>query len=222
MGKVFGIGLNKTATKSLSAACEQLGLRTLHDSRLVSRTFMANRERGARLLESLEGYDAYFDLGFWTGAIEYPEMLRQLDRGYPGSRFVLHTRSVDSWVGSRREQRSRKNTRSVARRLLKRVRPRPIGPDWEADARQRFEECHRVALEYFRDRPQDLLLFDATEGHGWRELCAFLERPIPTDDSGEPLPFPHRGKGSERPLYRRKRYPLLKALRWLEERVTGH
>ena len=217
-GKVFGIGFNKTATKSLCAACEQLGLRTLHDSHRVSHTLDSNYEKGLRLLDSLEDYDAYFDLGFWSANIPYVDLLRQLDRGYPDSRFILHTRNVDGWVRSRRAHRERKNTRTVIRRLLQRAPPRATGPEWETEARKLFAECHEAALARFRGRPRDLLVFDATAGHGWPELCSFLGRPVPTDSGDEPLPFPHRGKTQEISLYRRRYYPLLRMLRRLEER----
>ncbi len=221
MRKVFGIGLNKTATKSITAACEQLGFRSVHDSCLIARVLVSNRLRGGRPLESLEHYDAFFDLGFWTTDIPYPELLHELDVAYPGSRFILHSRSVDGWIESRREHRQRGNVRSVLRRLFTGKRPRPTGPDWEASARERYAECHRVALDYFRERPGDLLVFDATRGHGWPELCAFLERPVPTDARDRPVAFPHRGRRGERPLYQRWYYPLLARLRALENRLGG-
>ena len=38
--------------------------------------------------------------------------------------------------------------------------------------------------EYFKDRPQDLLIIDVTAGEGWEKLCPFLGSPVPD------VPFP--------------------------------
>ena len=39
-------------------------------------------------------------------------------------------------------------------------------------------------LEYFQDRPADLLVMDMSRGDGWPELCAALGKPTPS------VPYP--------------------------------
>jgi 3'(2'), 5'-bisphosphate nucleotidase len=39
-------------------------------------------------------------------------------------------------------------------------------------------------MDYFKDRPQDLLVIDVTAGEGWEKLCPFLGKPTPD------IPFP--------------------------------
>ena len=40
--------------------------------------------------------------------------------------------------------------------------------------------------EYFKDRPEDLLIMNIFEGDGWEKLCCFLSKPVPD------IPFPHK------------------------------
>jgi len=42
-------------------------------------------------------------------------------------------------------------------------------------------------LEYFKDRPEDLLVMNILDGDGWGKLCPFLDKPLPD------TPFPHVG-----------------------------
>jgi len=36
--------------------------------------------------------------------------------------------------------------------------------------------------EYFKDRPEDLLVLTLGKGEGWPELCTFLGKPVPDVD----------------------------------------
>ena len=45
--------------------------------------------------------------------------------------------------------------------------------------------------EYFKNRPDDLLVIDVTSGDGWEKLCNFLEKEIPRKA------FPHVNKGMD-------------------------
>jgi 3'(2'), 5'-bisphosphate nucleotidase len=47
-----------------------------------------------------------------------------------------------------------------------------------------YEKFVAGVLQYFRDRPADLLILDIAAGDGWEKLCAFLGRPQPD------VPFP--------------------------------
>jgi hypothetical protein len=219
--KIFGIGLNKTGTKSLTAACEQLGFRTLHSACRIGDALQQNLRQHRRPLESLEDYDAYFDMGFWVREIPYSDLLQRLDESYPGSKFIFHTRGVDSWIQSLREHNDRYNTRSVVRRLLTGRKPRRTGVEWEIAARRRHEHCEEVARGYFRQRSGALLIFDVTSGDGWERLCRFLGMPIPVGADGQPIPFPYRGKKDERPIYGKRLYRLKRLLWQLEKQMRG-
>jgi hypothetical protein len=55
---------------------------------------------------------------------------------------------------------------------------------------ERYERHNREVLEYFRDRPDDLLVMDIPADAGWDKLCVFLGRDVPDE------PFPHANKAS--------------------------
>ena len=57
---------------------------------------------------------------------------------------------------------------------------------------------HNEAVkEYFKDRPDDLLVLDVCAGDGWEKLCPFLEKAVPDK------PFPHKGKGKYKWIMRK-------------------
>jgi hypothetical protein len=53
-------------------------------------------------------------------------------------------------------------------------------------------------MEYFRDRPDDLLVMDVEKGDNWKELCGFLGIDIPD------APFPWKNRRTLRRSLRRK------------------
>jgi hypothetical protein len=42
-----------------------------------------------------------------------------------------------------------------------------------------YDAHHRDVMEYFKNRPSDLLVMDITKGQGWDILCPFVNKPIP-------------------------------------------
>lgn len=93
MKKVFGIGVNKTGTKSVSQFTKQLGLRTMHD-RPSGKSIRDAINRGRRGIPFMSSNDAFFDL---------PEdiNLEKLIERFPDARFIMTTRDTKKWVDSR-------------------------------------------------------------------------------------------------------------------------
>jgi hypothetical protein len=174
---IFNIGLNRCGTTSLTEALNVLGIPAVHHhhrGRRLAEVARANAAAGRRLFDGLDQqFTAFSDFG---GRRTY----RLLDTQYPGSRFILTTRELSSWLDSR-ERKVRDNL----------AKPVP-GPshrriDREGWARHRAE--YEAALaRYFADRPGDLLTIDIPGGQGWPELCAFLDLPVPE------TPFPNRNR----------------------------
>ena len=54
-------------------------------------------------------------------------------------------------------------------------------------------------VEYFKDRPDDLLVMDITKEDPWPRLCAFLGEPVPS------VPFPHSNSAADRGIRRKYR-----------------
>jgi hypothetical protein len=185
-GKIFGIGLSKTGTKSLSEALTQLGYRTAHY--LEHRTEQRGQSTwfaGDFASDCLPGYDAAVDLPI---PIFYP----QLDERYPGSKFILTVRDPLAWLISVQRHWERLTITEDSRgRYRQMVRLAMYGTHGFSESRMRhvYETHVRNVHSYFRARPKDLLVLDICAGEGWEKLCAFLDRPQPQ------LPFPWLNKG---------------------------
>lgn len=171
---LFQIGLNRAGTTSLCRALEILGIPSVHwrhrDERLVD-IIRANRRQGLPLLAGLDQqFQAFAD---FAGQFFF----RELDACYPGSRFILTTRALDSWIDSRVRKVARNRANPAYRHGFRSV-------DVER-WRQEYTALHRDACAHFAGRPQDFLILDIPAGDGWGSLCPFLGLPQPA------VPFPH-------------------------------
>ena len=180
---VFNIGLNRAGTTSLTEALELLGYRALHyrlneDHRLYD-VAVGNLRAGRRPFAGIDQkFNAFSD---FTGHLFF----RQLDVGYPGSKFILTVRDLEPWLNSR-EWKVQQNLAD----------PGYIGAFREVDRKAWAEDRERYLAEvtsYFADRPQDLLVMNIPAGDGWESLCTFLNRPIPT------MPFHNVNAGLMQP-----------------------
>lgn len=149
--KIFCIGLSGTGTRSLNAAFRLLGFHSKHYPKQLS---------------DFEKYDVLLDIPV---ACRY----RELDALFPGSRFILTVREMESWL----DNRSRKPLDPQEKSLwVRETRLRTYGrPDYERESYIKlYNDYHDGVREYFRDRPQDLLTMNIIEGDGWDALCPFL------------------------------------------------
>jgi hypothetical protein len=176
IGKVFGIGLSKTGTTSLYAALAELGYRSgtfRHSQRLGLERWV----EGDFGPDYLAEFDAMTDLPIGC-------FFRELDLRYPGSRFILTTRSLEPWLAS------------VARQFRANPEPTPFNRDTRLMAygvsvfnegmfRRAYLRHEAEVRDHFATRPNQLLVVNFFEGDGWDPLCAFLDRPVPS------VPFPN-------------------------------
>jgi Sulfotransferase domain len=175
--RVFGIGMHKTATTSLHHALEILGYHSAHwpDAHWAKAVWQEMTTEGRSLV--LEKYYAACDLPITF-------LYRELDRAYPGSKFILTTREEGEWLESVRRHFGPDN---------------PFRHTWDSDPfshkahlllygrrkfdadvfLERYRQHNAGVTEYFRGRRDDLLELDMSNGHGWFELCGFLRRRIP-------------------------------------------
>lgn len=183
MSKVFVVGLSKTGTTSLHAALEQLGLRAIHNPE----SMLSADGPELRFSPALaERYGALSDLPI---AAFYPD----LDRAYPGSRFILTTRDEDAWLAScaNHFDPSAFRPNAVVRKLVERVYGTP---SFEPTLFRAALRRHNAQVEeYFAARRDELLIIDVAHADKWEPLCAFLRLPIP------PTPYPHENRASRVP-----------------------
>ncbi|MBP1709179.1 MAG: hypothetical protein H6Q46_163, partial [Deltaproteobacteria bacterium] len=173
--KVFCIGFPKTGTKSISRALTTLGYKVKswfgEDDPDIGRNVYE------RAFGFADQYDAFEDTPWCV-------IFKELDKKYPRSKFILTLRPTEKWI------------KSVVDHFGKRSGPLrewtfgvgyPKGNEGIYIAR--YERHNKEVLEYFKDRPDDLLVLRLTEGDGWEKLCQFLHKDIP------PIEFPHENKG---------------------------
>jgi hypothetical protein len=155
----WGVGLARTGNTSFCAALGLLGYeRVRQDPRFED-------------LRDLQG-------GSGNSVVLH---FKYLDYLFPGSKFVLTTRTVEGWLRSM--ERSQKHN------------PRPIAGEHERIARRMaiydcvgydeqtlagaFHRHHAEIRRYFANRPNDLLELNVAGGQGWAKLCPFLGLPAP-------------------------------------------
>jgi hypothetical protein len=180
---IFGIGLSKTGTTSLFAALDLLGFRagTYRHMRLRG---MDEWFRGDFSTDYLAGYDALTDLPLAA-------FVPQLDERYPGSKFVLTVRELDSWLGSARAHFAAEPETEFGR--LAHLATYGATAFHEGRFRYVHATHARSVAWYFRSRPDALLTLDVVAGEGWEKLCPFLGCPVPE------VPFPHVQPGYRLP-----------------------
>lgn len=177
--KIFGIGMHKTATTSLHHALEILGFDSWHWSSAHAAKAIWREMNNIGTSPTVDKYDALSDLPI-------PMLYRQLDRAYPGSKFILTVRDEHSWLDAvsrhfdPRYNRFRDGWSKDP--FTNRVHQVLYGRQ-EFDAAiflDRYRRHTRGVLEYFADRRDDLLVMKiGDESTGWDSLCGFLGEPKP-------------------------------------------
>lgn len=196
--KVFGIGLNKTGTTTLAECLKYFGYR--HTSSNLELTRLVARQDLDPVFRFAEAYDSFED---WP----WPLIYRELDVRFPGSRFVLTTRSSpDVWLHSLKKHALL--TGPTEFREIAYGFATPDGHD--AEHIRRYEQHNAGVRRYFAGRPHDLLEVCWETGSGWSELAGFLGHSTPD------LPLPHANRSD-----RKRRRLLVAHARQLARRIVG-
>ncbi len=174
--KVFAVGFNKTGTSSLHALFESLGLPSYHGVKW----------RGCDDRTLLRSYDCFSD--------GIPQDLAKLDRMFPGSKFILQVRDLDSWIYSRLAHIER----------LKETNTFIGGPEWDVTEYaitawiKNRNEHHLFVLSYFSKRRSDILIVNfIRDSSASTEICNFLgyegeyERPRRNVNPDKEYPLKH-------------------------------
>lgn len=200
MNKVFGIGWARTGTTTLGACFQILG----YDHQGQKLNLVRDIPTGdlSRILSLAEKKESFDD---WPWIILY----RDLDAAFPGSRFVLTIREPENWLRSYQNMLRNQGRASARVNEQRRILYGLPFPDvTEDDLLQRYMRHNREVLDYFYDRPDDLLVLDWEKRSGWDELCAFLGKEIPDK------PFPHAHRSGYTKSVRRR---FTEATDWLKQ-----
>ncbi len=176
--KVFCIGFHKTGPSSIDVALQKLGFKVKGFFGTEDPDIAENALPQA--LEFAKYYDAFQDN-------PWPILYKELDNAFPGSKFILLLRQPDSWLKS---QLKHFGDRDNAMRTWIYGVGSPEGN--EDIYLARYMAHNDEVRDYFKDRPQDLLIMDLSKGDGWEILCPFLDEKIPNS------PFPHANDAKKR------------------------
>ena len=180
--KLFGLGLSRTGTKSLTAALAILGYNIAHYPN--DKTTLKELQSAIYQLSILQCYDGVTDI---TVAPFYS----QLDAAYPNSKFILTVREKTGWLRSLQKHWNHELELPVIDgypsdykshlEITNFLKIAVFGCCEFNPARMSYVydlHCRNV-IDYFGDRPQDLLVLNICAGEGWEKLCSFLNQPLP-------------------------------------------
>lgn len=210
--KIFCTGLSRTGTTSLNDGLEALGLRAIHFPLALfgrSEDFNAQpfrpllkhglwgswqlrRELKALRLHSpldlFDQYDAFSDL-------PVPLFYKNLDRYFPGSKFIHTTRDLNDWLASMQwlfDQglEERNWTRGEIGNELHFAQYHCYQYD-EEKLTQAFHRHEQDVQDYFSGREEQLLVLNISKGElDYQKIAPFLGKEVPD------TPFPTSNKKS--------------------------
>ncbi|GHE02827.1 sulfotransferase family protein [Streptomyces alanosinicus] len=183
---MFGLGLSRTGTRSLTRALRTLGLDVRHYP--ADRGTWDTLMRGDARFPVLDHCDGIADIT----CVPYYE---ELDQAWAGSKYILTVRDEESWLRSCQFHWARpvesKRGKGQEYPELQRFLRAAVYACLEFDE-DRFRRVYRRHVDsvrrYFADREEDLLVLDIAAGEGYERLAPFLGLPIPDE------PFPHQGR----------------------------
>lgn len=172
--RIFCIGMHRTGTTSIHEALKILGFDSFHWGTGEAPLIWDEMNALGRS-PTLERWYALSDLPI-------PLLYKNLDKAYPGSKFILTVRDEISWAKSveRLWDAKYNPTRWMwsVYPFSHRIHTELYGQkDFDAEVfLARYRRHNAEVQEYFKDRPQDLLVMHQPS---WGPLCAFLDRPVP-------------------------------------------
>lgn len=180
--KVFCLGLSRTGTTSLTEALRILGYNAVHFPIGILRY-----QKGLLKLntKAVQEFDALSDMPVAL-------MYKELDRAFPGSKFILTTRDVDSWASSMQRLNTLYQLYKHIPKFQKLNRDLYGVRSFDdvKELRAQFKNHYREAFLYFGKRvDSDVLVFNVSAGDGWDKLCGFLDQPVPRG-----IPFPRKNQ----------------------------
>lgn len=195
--KYFCIGRNKTGTTSLKRAFEDLGF-PVGDQRkaeiLTGKHYFEGNFRP--IIDYCKTAQVFQDVPF-----SYPETYKHLDKAYPDSKFILTVRDTpEQWYQSITRFHSKMFGRNGHTPTAEDLKTAPyVWPGFMYNVVRvhrttdddpynketmiaHYKEYNRGVMEYFKDRPDDLLIINVSEKGAYRRFVEFLGTVSPYDD----------------------------------------
>jgi hypothetical protein len=172
-GKIIGVGFQKTGTSTLRDALKILNYSVKDTTTRALIPILKNDYK--KVLKIIEKFDAIEDTPWYI-------IYKELDKLLPGSKFILTIRDEQSWYKS--VSRHIGNLRSAHHEWIY-GKGKGLPKDYKENTINVYNNHNKEVVEYFKNRPNDLLIIDFTKGDRWDKLCKFLDKDIPKEV------FPH-------------------------------
>lgn len=195
--KIFQIGFNKCGTTTLYNFFQNNGIRSIHnDAGKLASSIHSNYSNNKKLLsKKYEQHQAFFDM---ENVFEHPpkyiylELYKELDKQYPGSKFILNTRDKQAWLRSRARHYIRRLDKDYLDKLADQYQLTKIEmlEQWERE----WDQHQNAVIEYFKNRPNDLLVFNI-DTDSPNKLVAFFK-----DMQLDPSLYKHTDPSQKSPL----------------------
>lgn len=189
--RIFQIGFNKCGTRTIFKFFQQNGVESIHyDKGQIARSMFRHHRRGESLIDiRYRNVTMFADMEDIfkedTPLYAAEKLYKQLDRQCKNSKFILNTRDKDNWIKSRILHGNGKYLNYIANKLS--ISKSQLIDKWKQD----WDSHHLAVIDYFRNRPSDLLVFNI-ETDPIDRLINFFYGILKLN----PIYYQHRGKSS--------------------------
>lgn len=175
--RVFGIGMHRTGTSSLAEALSILKYRVWHGP------YFKNLEN-----EYYNNFNALVDTQ--VKGDNHPDFnFKKIYEKYPNAKFILTVRKdLDKWCKSIDKTnlkyrnhmiilpKSYLSTLNMYNDIVPNKNTEDVTHD---DLKREYIKHEQEIIEFFKDKPGQLLVFSVVDGDKWGKLCKFLNKKIP-------------------------------------------
>lgn len=189
--RIFQIGFNKCGTRTLFKFFQNNGINSVHyDKGLIAGSMYRHSRRGEPIIDI-----RYRDVTLFADIENiYKEnnplygqyLFKEMDHQCHNSKFILNTRNKDNWLRSRILHENGKYLSIISTKLN--ISKRDVVKLWSDE----WDQHHLEVIDYFRDRPNDLLIFNI-ERDPIEKLINFFNKELKLN----PRLYIHKGKSSD-------------------------
>lgn len=209
---IVGIGLQKSGTTTLAKAMAKLGINgKQYSPEIISDEWHIGSEAapdGVTFDLKNLNFDLFNEYSFTSdNPAPFKEVYQAIEQQFPNAKFILTTRMEEKWISSVKKHTAqqmyldvlkyrRENYKGFDEQtsliwscdnmgLLDYLYSTPYVKLDDAAFSAKFRKHEAEVMEYFKDKPGKLLVINIDKGAGWKEICDFLNVPIPKER------FPH-------------------------------
>ena len=188
MKKIFSIGFNKTGTTSLTETFKRHRYKVAPQTKGEQLCKDWAKNDFTKIIKLCEDYEVFQDRPF-----SMPGTYKHLDEAFPNSKFILSVRdNEDKWYGSfiRFQRMIFGGKITPSANILKKsqhcykgwmydvIKDQYNTPDDDLYNKETLTNIYlkhnKDVLEYFKDRPDDLLVINLKHEDSYKRFCKFL------------------------------------------------